>query len=41
LRVYDKREGKAKNDYFQDMLTEVLTWGLKSAFVTGYCGMPA
>jgi hypothetical protein len=34
-RVYDKEEGKSKNDYFLDMLTEVLAWGLKPAFVTG------
>ena len=27
-RIYDKKEGKTKNDYFQEMLTEVLTWGL-------------
>jgi hypothetical protein len=34
-RVYDKEEGKSKNDYFQEMLAEVLAWGLKPAFVTG------
>lgn len=34
-RVYDKDEGKSKNDYFLDMLTEVLAWGLQPAFVTG------
>lgn len=34
-RVYDKSEGKTKNDYFRDMLSEVLAWGLKPAFVTG------
>ena len=34
-RVYDKEEGKSKNDYFLDMLAEVLAWGLKPAFVTG------
>ncbi len=28
FRVVDKTEGKTKNDYFQDMLTEVLDWGL-------------
>jgi hypothetical protein len=32
--VYDKAEGKTKNDYFLDMLSEVLAWGLKPAFVT-------
>lgn len=35
FRVYDKTEGKTKNDYFLDMLAEVLSWGLKPAFVTG------
>jgi len=35
FRVYDKAEGKTKNDYFQDMLAEVLAWGLEPAFVTG------
>lgn len=34
-RVYDKEDGKTKNDYFLDMLDEVLAWGLKPAFVTG------
>ena len=34
-RVYDKSEGKTKNDYFRDMLIEVLAWGLKPSFVTG------
>ena len=33
--MYDKSEGKTKNDYFQDMLDEVLTWGLEPAMVTG------
>ena len=35
FRVYDKKEGKTKNDYFQDMLAEVLSWGLEPTFVTG------
>ncbi len=34
-RVYDKGDGKTKNDYFQDMLAEVLAWGLRPAFATG------
>lgn len=38
FRVVDKAEGKTKNDYFLDMLTEVLAWGLESAFVTGDSG---
>ena len=35
FRVYDKSENKTKNDYFLDMLFEVLAWGLEPAFVTG------
>lgn len=35
FRVYDKSEGKAKNDHFRDMPEEVLAWGLEPAFVTG------
>ncbi|MFM8342263.1 MAG: transposase [Methylomonas sp.] len=34
-RVYDKAEGKTKNDYFLDMLGEVLAWGLQPNFMTG------
>jgi hypothetical protein len=34
-RVYDKADGKTKNDYFQDMLAQVLAWGLRPVFVTG------
>lgn len=34
-RIYDKSDSKTKNDYFQDMLDEVLLWGLNPAFVTG------
>ena len=34
-RIYDKTENKTKNDYFQEMLIEVLAWGLEPAFVTG------
>ncbi len=30
-RIYDKKEGKTKNDYFKEMLLEVMTWGLKQA----------
>ena len=33
-RLYDKTEGKTKNDYFLEMLAEVLAWGLKPAYVT-------
>jgi len=35
FRVVDKTEAKTKNEYFLDMLTEVLAWGLEPAFVTG------
>ena len=34
-RVYDKADHKTKNDYFQDMLADVLPWGLRPAFTTG------
>ena len=34
-RVVDKSENKTKNDYFLEMLTELLAWGLKPAMVTG------
>ena len=34
-RIYDKKEGKTKNDYFKEMLREVMTWGLKPRIVTG------
>jgi len=36
-RVYDPAEGKTKNDYFREMLAEVLAWGLRPRFVTGDC----
>ncbi len=34
-RIYDKKEGKTKNDYFREMFSEVVTWGLKPWLVTG------
>lgn len=34
-RIYDKAEGKTKNEYFLDMLDEVLAWGLQPNFMTG------
>ena len=34
-RIYDKSEEKTKNDYFREMLAELLAWGLKPAFITG------
>jgi DDE family transposase len=33
-RVIDKVENKTKNEYFQEMLAEVLAWGLRPVFVT-------
>lgn len=34
-RIYDKKEGKTKNNYFPEMLIEVISWGLKPRLVTG------
>ena len=34
-RICDKSVGKTKNDYFHEMLMEVLSWGLRPAWVTG------
>lgn len=34
-RLYDKRDGKTKNDYFREMLPEVLEWGIKPFMATG------
>ena len=34
-RIYDKKEGKTKNDYFREMLAEVMAWGLRPIIVTG------
>ena len=34
-RVYNKEEGKIKNECFREMLAEIIAWGLKPAFVTG------
>jgi hypothetical protein len=33
-RLYNKQEGKTKNDYLREMITEVLNWGLKPKTVT-------
>ena len=35
FRIYNKQEGKTKNDYFREMVLEVMEWGLKPAWVTG------
>jgi hypothetical protein len=29
-RIYDKAANKTKNDYFREMVTEVIGWGLKA-----------
>lgn len=34
-RIYNKSESKKRNDYFLEMLHEVLSWGLKLSWVTG------
>ena len=34
-RICDKKTGKTKNDYFREMLLEVLSWGLRPAWITG------
>jgi hypothetical protein len=33
-RIYNKQEGKTKNDYLREMITEVLDWGLQPQTVT-------
>ena len=33
-RIYNKQEGKTKNDYLREMITEILDWGLKPKTVT-------
>jgi hypothetical protein len=35
FRVVDKSENKTNNEYFLEMLAELLAWGLKPAMVTG------
>ena len=35
FRIVDKKSGKTKNDYFKEMLIEVLSWGIAPAWVTG------
>ena len=34
-RIYDKSEGKTKNEYFRERLAEVLEWGLAPDCATG------
>ncbi len=33
-RIYNKLEGKTKNDYLREMITEVLAWGMQPYTVT-------
>ena len=33
-RIYNKLEGKTKNNYFREMIAEVLSWGLMPLVVT-------
>jgi len=33
-RIYDKKEEKAKNDYFREMVSEIINWGVKPKIVT-------
>lgn len=35
FRICDKKSGKTKNDYFREMLLEVISWGLKPTWITG------
>ena len=35
FRLYDKQAGKTKNDYFREMVLEVIEWGPKPNWVTG------
>jgi len=34
-RIYDKSVNKTKNDYFREMLIEVMSWGLIPAWISG------
>ena len=34
-RLYDKRKGKTKNDYFREMVKEVIEWGVVASYITG------
>lgn len=35
FRIYDKQEGKTKNEYFREMVLEVIQWGLQPSWITG------
>lgn len=34
-RIYEKKEGKTKKDYFREMVSEIISWGVKPRIVTG------
>jgi len=34
-RIYDRKEQKTKNEYFREMLAEIIDWGVKPRIVTG------
>ena len=36
-RIYDASEGKTKNDYFLEMIEEIIQWGVRPAWITGDC----
>ena len=33
-RIYNKSEGKTKNDYLREMIEEVIGWGIKATNIT-------
>ena len=35
FRIVNPDDNKTKNDYFQDMINEILAWGLRPDWVTG------
>jgi len=35
FRIYNKQENKTKNEYFLEMVLDVIQWGLKPAWITG------
>ena len=34
-RIYDQKEEKTTNDYFREMVSEIISWGVKPRIVTG------
>jgi hypothetical protein len=33
-RIYNKQDGKTKNDYLREMIDEVISWGIEAAEIT-------